>query len=125
MAKLSIVKLLVVAAIILPGAGWAACSWDVAVGWCSTDHGFNEGAVCGAGVAAGAGIGGVPAVGVGAVLGNIWDRTNMMGLAKTTARAGQCTPAVGIAACCQEHNGECKAAIQAHPTEVCDWLRNH
>jgi hypothetical protein len=54
--------------------------------WCSTDDGFNEGAVCGANIAAQAGVGAsVPQVAL-PVLGNTWDRTNMMGPTKTVYR---------------------------------------
>src|ERR1022692_4036741 len=63
--------------------------------WCSRDHGFNEGAACGANALAGSGL--APSVAGGSVGGNIWDRTNMMGAARAAAKAGQIEPAVNAA----------------------------
>ena len=56
------------------------CAGDVPahLEWCSRDHGFNEGASCGLNALAGTGVP-LPAPVGQAILGNVWDRTNMMG----------------------------------------------
>ncbi len=89
--------------------------------WCSRDHGFNEGAVCGANALSGAGVGGLPAMAGAAVLGNTWDRTNMMGAAKA-ACPGNPDAAANAAVCCQIHNGPVHDCLASRIPDVKNWL---
>ena len=95
--------------------------------WCSRDHGFNEGAKCGAEALSGAGIVGVPAIATNAILGNTWDRTNMIGAAKAAAKthAGSeiDSKAAAAATCCQIHNGPIHQCLKGNPTAVLQWLQ--
>lgn len=100
------------------------CSWEEHINWCATDHGFNEGAECGANVASGLGITfTIPVAGYYA-WGNAWDRTNMIGLAKTLAKAGR-GESVDIAVCCQAHNEEAAECLSDNADAVFQWLRDH
>lgn len=90
--------------------------------WCARDHGFNEGAVCGASALGGLGISGVPAMAAAPVLGNTWDRTNMMGAAKAAAHAGQMNNAVAAAICCQVHNPPVQQCLASRSADVAAWL---
>jgi hypothetical protein len=49
--------------------------------------------------------GGLPAIVAQPILGNTWDRTNMMGATKAAYNASYEEQAVDAAACCQIHNG--------------------
>jgi hypothetical protein len=91
--------------------------------WSSRDHGFNEGAECGANALGGAVQ--VPVPFFGQVLGNIWDRTNMMGAAVVAYRAGYRDPAINAAICSQIHNGEVYALLSANRGIVGNWLASH
>jgi hypothetical protein len=91
--------------------------------WSSRDHGFNEGAECGANA-----LGGMvqlPVPFLGQVLGNIWDRTNMMGAAVAAYRAGYRDAAINAAICSQIHNGGVYALLSAHRDIVGNWLSSH
>jgi hypothetical protein len=89
--------------------------------WCSRDHGFNEGATCGLNALGNTGINGLPAMVSQAVLGNTWDRTNMMGAAKAAYRAGHQNEAVTAALCCQIHNPD-YSKLQECRSQVAAWL---
>jgi len=107
------------------GQAGNAFSLDQQLDWCSRDHGFNEGAVCGANTLTNAGLSGVPAIAGGAILGNTWDRTNMMGAAVAASRTGQEDAAVNVAICCQIHNPDAHACLENNRAEVQRWLDAH
>jgi len=92
--------------------------------WSSRDHGFNEGAECGANA-----LGGVVQIPqipfAGQVLGNVWDRTNMMGAAVLAYRAGYRDAAINAAICSQIHNGGVYALLSANRGIVGNWLASH
>lgn len=90
--------------------------------WCSTDAGFNEGAVCGVNALASAGISGLPAIAGGAILGNLWNRTNMMGATKAAFAVGQRDAAVNAAICCQIHNSDARACLENNRSAVSAWI---
>ena len=95
--------------------------------WCSRDHGFNEGAKCGAEALSGQSVGGVPAVAASAILGNTWDRTNMIGAARAAAKANRGPELDGMAAraatCCQIHNGPIHNCLAGNQAAVVQWLK--
>jgi hypothetical protein len=107
-----------------PVSALADCAGDVPqhLEWCSRDHGFNEGATCGLNALSEAGISGLPAVVAQPILGNIWDRTNMMGATKTAWKAGQHDKAIDAAVCCQIHNDGAHACLQSQRDLVAAWL---
>lgn len=90
--------------------------------WCSRDHGFNEGASCGLGALASAGISGLPTLAAQSVLGNIWDRTNMMGAAKEAFRLGKREEAIDASICCQSHNAHMWNCLALNRGAVAAWL---
>jgi hypothetical protein len=71
--------------------------------WSRGDHGFNEGAVCGFNALQGTGIQ-IPIPFGYQILGNVWDRTNMMGAARFAFQLGFVDAAVNTAICSQIHN---------------------
>lgn len=88
--------------------GWVKAQLD----WAAGDHGFNEGGQCG--VNALQGIAGVPLPNVPfeyQILGNVWDRTNMMNAAQSAFRMGFVDAAVNAAICSQVHNGPVHDAL--------------
>lgn len=91
--------------------------------WSAGDHGFNEGAECGANALGG--VVQVPVPFLGQVLGNIWDRTNMMGAAVLAYRAGYRDAAINAAICSQIHNGGVYALLSANRGIVGNWLASH
>jgi hypothetical protein len=93
------------------------------VEWCSRDHGFNEGATCGANALAEAGISGVPEVVAGVVLGNTWDRTNMIGAAKAAYKSGKRKEAIDAVICCQIHNPPAQNCLKGNRTAIENWLK--
>lgn len=93
--------------------------------WCSRDHGFNEGATCGLSSLARHSLSGLPAMAPQPILGNTWDRTNMIGAAKIAARAGHIDAAVSAAICCQIHNPHMHTCMNNHRSEIAAWLRSH
>jgi hypothetical protein len=106
-------------------AAQANCSANdvkVNLDWCSRDHGFNEGATCGVSALGGLGLQGLPALAPQPLLGNTWDRTNMMGAAKAAWKAGHRGPAVNTAICCQIHNAGAQACLNAHKDLVEQWF---
>ena len=107
------------------GAAGNTFSLDAQLDWCSTNHGFNEGAVCGLNALGGTGISGLPAIASGTVLGNTWDRTNMMGATKAANNAGQKDAAVAAAICCQIHNPDAHACLANNRNAVQAWLDSH
>jgi hypothetical protein len=101
------------------------CDVNCGLEWCSRDHGFNEGATCGLNALGGTSVGGLPGMATQAILGNTWDRTNMMGATKAAARAGQHEAAIDAAICCQIHNGPYHAYLEANRAAVLAWLLGH
>lgn len=91
--------------------------------WSSRDHGFNEGAECGANALAGSGVQ-LPRFG-GQVLGNTWDRTNMMSAAVAAYHAGYRDAAINAVICSQIHNGQAYALLSANRNVVGNWLASH
>lgn len=94
--------------------------------WSSRDHGYNEGALCG--IEALQGIAGVELPSIPFeqdLLGNIWDRTNMMGAAVQAYRLGFHDEAVSAAACSQIHNSPAYQLLSGHPDIVEYWLDSH
>jgi hypothetical protein len=95
----------------------------VALEWASRDHGFNEGATCALGVLNDVlTFTGLPANLTQAILGNIWDRTNMMGAARTAAQAGFMDEAVDAAICSQIHNPTAEACLSRSGEAIAQWL---
>lgn len=92
--------------------------------WCAIDHGFNEGAECGLRALTGTGIP-LPAPVGGQILGNIWDRTNMMGATKAAYHTGFHEVAINAAICCQADNPHMTLCMQTHRSAIDRWLRNH
>jgi hypothetical protein len=110
----------------LSSAAMADCAADVPqhLNWCSTDHGFNEGATCGLRALSGLGL--TLPVDVGeAILGNAWDRTNMMGATKAAFHAGFKEQAIDAAICCQVHNGGAHSCLSSNRDIVKQWLASH
>lgn len=94
--------------------------------WSAGDHGYNEGALCG--VQALQGIGGVqlPTIPFEEdALGNIWDRTNMMGAAVLAYQLGYVDASVDAATCSQIHNDAVYQLLSDHPDMVENWLSSH
>lgn len=102
------------------------CASDVPahLDWCSRDHGFNEGATCGINTL-GSVLTGLPAVVAQPILGNVWDRTNMMGAAKVAWNAGYTQQAIDAAVCCQIHNPSAQACLAAHRDLVAAWFERN
>lgn len=111
----------------LSSAAMADCAADVPqhLNWCSTDHGFNEGATCGLNALSGTGLSGLPAVVAQPVLGNTWDRTNMMGATKAAWKAGFKEQAADAAICCQVHNDGAHSCLSSRRDLVKQWLASH
>jgi hypothetical protein len=99
------------------------CAGDVPahLEWCSRDHGFNEGASCGFNALAGTGVP-LPAPVGQAILGNVWDRTNMMGATEMAWKAGATGQAVEAALCCQIHNPAAYQCLSSHRDVIAAWL---
>jgi hypothetical protein len=102
------------------------CVTDIPIhlGWCSRDHGFNEGAKCGVEALAGT-VSDVPADADEQVLGNIWDRTAMMSVTKEAWRAGFTEAAANAAICCQIHNDGAHQCLSSHRDLVKQWLKDN
>jgi len=97
-----------------------------ALDWSNSDHGYNEGALCG--VQALQGIAGLdlPAIPFEEnVLGNIWDRTNMMGAAILAYKTGYAEQAIDAAICSQIHNDDAHQLLSDNRDIVGDWLSSH
>jgi hypothetical protein len=93
--------------------------------WSAGDHGFNEGALCG--VNALQGIAGIQLPNVPLeyqILGNVWDRTNMMNAAQAAFRMGFVNAAVNTALCSQIHNGPVQQALARRPDLIVAWFSN-
>jgi hypothetical protein len=66
-------------------------------------------------------------------LGNLWDRSNMIGAAIATAKVAKATGfqtgpgnlAVGAAICCQIKNPAARACLLKHQQAVWNWLLSH
>ena len=94
--------------------------------WSAGDHGYNEGALCG--IQSLERISGVqlPAIPFEEdALGNIWDRTNMMGAAVLAYQLGYVDAAVDAATCSQIHNEAVYQLLSEHPDMVEAWLSGH
>lgn len=103
---------------------WQDCDWQKQLDWALGDHGFNEGADAAAAIAAEIGFS-IPAniaQFIGAGLGNVWDRCNMMYFAKDLAKTGNVEPAISIALLSQWHNCHAFKCLLAHLPEVGGWL---
>jgi hypothetical protein len=93
--------------------------------WSAGDHGFNEGGLCG--VNALQGISGISLPNVPfeyQVLGNVWDRTNMMNAAQAAFRMGFVNAAVNTALCSQIHNGPVQQALAQRPDLIVAWFKS-
>jgi|SRR5579872_1846610 len=98
----------------------------VNLNWSAGDHGFNEGGLCG--VEALGGIAGIQLPNVPfeyQILGNTWDRTNMMGAAVAAYRLGYVDAAVNAAICSQIHNDGAHQLLSANRGIVAQWLGQH
>jgi len=104
-----------------------AQDWNYVAGnlnWSARDHGFNEGAQCGFNYLQGiAGIQ-LPFPGDYYVLGNVWDRTNMMGAAQLAFRMGYVDAAVNVALCSQIHNYPVQQALAQRPDLIVAWFNS-
>ena len=107
-------------------AAMADCAGDVPLhlNWCSTDHGYNEGAECGLQALTGTNVS-LPADAGQQALGNAWDRTNMMGATKAAWKVGAKDAAVKAAVCCQVHNEGAHSCLQSRTDLVKKWLIDH
>jgi hypothetical protein len=56
------------------------------------------------------------------ILGNIWDRTNMMGAAQTAFRLGFVDAAVNVALCSQIHNPPVQSALAQRRYLIAAWF---
>jgi hypothetical protein len=59
------------------------------------------------------------------ILGNTWDRTNMMGAAKAAWKAGYKDQAVDAAICCQVHNETAHSCLASRRDLVNAWFESH
>jgi hypothetical protein len=98
---------------------------DVHLNWCSGDHGFNEGATCGLNALGNTGLTGLPALAAQPILGNTWDRTNMMGATIVAYKAGYTKEAIDAAICCQIHTPGAHECLASHRDFVGQWLKSH
>lgn len=85
--------------------------------FCKTDTGFNEGALCAAGILD------IP-TGLGAVAGNTIKRNFVMQLTIAAAKADQDAIALEATVCCQAHNDDARQCILERPKETLDWLKS-
>lgn len=100
-------------------------SVEEGLNWCSTNHGFNEGCVCGLNALGGcAGKISLPNI-AGGACGNVWDRTNMMGATKSAYHAGCREEAITAAVCCQDHNPHMHKCLAENRDAVRVWLQAH
>ena len=93
--------------------------------WSAGDHGFNEGGLCG--VNALQGIAGIQLPSVPfqyQIIGNVWDRTNMMNAAQAAFRMGFVGAAVNAALCSQIHNGPVQQALARRPDLIVAWFNS-
>ena len=93
--------------------------------WSAGDHGFNEGALCGFNALQG--IAGIQLPNVPfqyEILGNVWDRTNMMNAAQAAFRMGFVNAAVTTALCSQKHNPPTEQALAARPDLIIAWFNS-
>jgi len=90
--------------------------------WCALDHGYNEGAKCGLQALTGSGVNGLPADAEEQILGNTWDRKDMMRATTTAWNSGARDAAANAAVCCQIHNPPAHACLQSRPDLVKLWL---
>jgi len=101
--------------------GWVKAQLD----WAAGDHGFNEGGLCG--MQALQGIGGIALPNVPfqyQIIGNVWDRTNMMNAAQAAFRMGFVGPAVSTALCSQAHNGPVQAGLAQRQDLIVAWFNS-
>jgi len=104
-------------------------SVEEGLSWCSSDHGFNEGATCGVNALGGvAGIS-LPPLVAQPILGNTWDRTNMMGATKAAFSVGKSSGdtntierAIDAAICCQSHNPHMHNCLATNRVAIRNWL---
>lgn len=93
--------------------------------WSAGDHGFNEGGLCG--VNALQGIAGIQLPNVPfqyQIIGNVWDRTNMMNAAQAAFRIGFVDAAVNTAICSQIHNGPVHVALARRRDLIVVWFNS-
>lgn len=91
--------------------------------WSAGDHGYNEGALCGLNALQGIAELNLPQIPFEEdLLGNIWDRTNLIGAAEGAFQLGYTDAAVEAATCSQIHNGEAYQLLLDNPGIVADWL---
>jgi hypothetical protein len=125
------VKSILVCVSLLAILAFPAMSFSQSVGdqvytnlyWSKGDTGFNEGGLCG--VQALQGIAGIQLPNVPfeyQVLGNVWNRVNMMNAAIAAYRLGFTDAAVNAAVCSQVHNGGVYQLLSANRGMVAQWL---
>lgn len=100
------------------------CVIDRAIGWCTRDTGFNEGASCGLRALGGTGVPGLPQWAEQPVLGNLWKRREMFNACKSAWSLGLSNQAYECAKCCQIHNPSEHQCISRSDLrrEVENWL---
>lgn len=101
--------------------GWVKAQLD----WSAGDHGFNEGGLCG--MQALQGIAGIALPNVPfqyQIIGNVWDRTNMMNAAQAAFRLGFVGPAVNTALCSQIHNGPVQDGLAQRQDLIVAWFNS-
>lgn len=101
--------------------GWVKAQLD----WSAGDHGFNEGGLCG--MQALQGIAGIALPNVPfqyQIIGNVWDRTNMMNAAQAAFRMGFVGPAVNTALCSQAHNPPVQAGLAQRQDLIVAWFNS-
>jgi hypothetical protein len=91
--------------------------------WPAMDHGFNEGALCGFNA-----LKGVPGIQLPnypfqyRILGNVWDRTNMMRAAQGAFNLGYVDAAVNVALCSQIHDVSVQQALALRRDLIVAWF---
>lgn len=109
---------------------YTTCSpQDVTVNlnWCARDRGFNEGAICGQ-----------QAMSLARrdtrsnkvapylpIAGDIWTRSQMMGVAADLAKSGDVDAGFQMAICCQAHNKSAQRCLATNRDVVIQYLQKH
>jgi hypothetical protein len=112
-------------ATLAPMTALADCAKDIPIHleWCSRDHGVNEGATCGMrALSTPAAQAQLPPALQQRSLGNLWDRSKMMGAAVNAYKSGAKIEAINVAVCCQYHNPPAQQCLASRRDIVQAWL---
>lgn len=95
---------------------------DEHLDWCAKNSGFNEGAVCGLSALKTTGVSGLPPMMDEKILGNLWNRIQMMDATKAAYRAGKREEAISATVCCQIHTPDAHECLSKERKAVSEWL---